>query len=1427
MKYSSNALHAHSDYYPSGYDGVQTIYDYVNIAIEKGATAIALTDHGNCANLIDFYLYCIGKEAAHRKLPDGQHIKPILGVETYIKTPKGFFSDIVPDSDHYEPKETDENVTISFDSLKDKRIRQHLILLCKDYKGFQAMSRYITECNKNVDEKGYPVGTEEMLMKHFGPGTEGHGHIICSTACIGGVLAIPLSYNDKLEKEIKKIERRIETSRSKLPDELTAAIQQRQVYDEQIAAVTDQIEDLKPKATKTFAATKRMIKKEKDEKVRETLQQAMDLEIYETEKAKADTAALKERKKQLQDARRPYNQIYQKHKDKLSKIDENLERINILRSHMKSEEELLSITKQTAKRYLDIFGQEDFYGEIQNHGIPEEAVYFNQIIRVCDELGIELLATNDNHMARKEDVKLLEWVRNMNRLGKGVYQNAEATDAELYYKTGDELAEALRKVFPEQAVNRAMANIDVVCEKCNFELPRTKKLKPKKIERTEGMTDEEYDNLVAEEKARVDAINAEIPKNLHYPEFVDADRHLRELALTGVTKGVTTLDGSATLDIEFKRGGIQGRYGDEWNDELQKRFDYEMSVISEMGFSSYFLFIADVICACKNLDKYMNIGPGRGSGAGSIVCYMSGITELDPIKYNLLFERFLNPERESMPDIDTDFGKIAREFAIDHVTKLYGADRVAGIMTKTTMGPLQAVINATKLYAFKQGLHPKIYEGIGAQLKSYARVADSLSDIRTVIEADFANDKDALNIFHMAEQMEGLMTGNSQHAAGIIAIMDHQIADFIPLIAPTDKEDPSQKPAIQADMLTAESDLGFIKFDFLGLRNINVIRDCCIRIEKKYGIHLDMYSLKYDDPAVIRMFAEGFTNFVFQYESDGMKGMLKNLKPSTFEDLILAVAVYRPGPMDFIPDIIDAKFRGTPSTFVQMAPALESILKETYGYPVYQEQVMAITREIGGFSMGKADNVRRAMSKKQDKDLAKMFPDFVAGAIERGYTEEVATKIWEQLTPFAKYGFNKSHAAAYSVVSYMTAYLKYYYPEEYLCSAITEFRDKLPQLLSDCKALNIGILPPDLNKSEANFSVCDVSDEMDKKEIRFGISCITGLKSAGDVIEKEKEENGPFETLNDFLNRVSLKSNEYNALCLSGALDSFSGNREELCDYIEEYTNANDIVMKCREKLDELASIPVNTEKDANAQQSKIKEWTTKYNNAQAALENVVFTESYPTPNADKVMYEIKYLGTWVSLSPLDDYEISDEYTISHVKEVFEERDPEKAKRDSDKITGIVAGFKEITTKKGDKMGVFDLIDKYGETVPCVVFPTNYDSDKNSCKQVLENNQVITITGLMKINSRNDEVQMEVSRCKRTKNFPKELLLTGPYDVICEALERIRPYQTNTNGINISYEFPDYFEEDMRDFGNYTEDAMDKLLEFADESSEFGIVDGR
>ena len=345
--------------------------------------------------------------------------------------------------------------------------------------------------------------------------------------------------------------------------------------------------------------------------------------------------------------------------------------------------------------------------------------------------------------------------------------------------------------------------------------------------------------------------------------------------------------------------------------------------------------------------------------------------------------------------------------------------------------------------------------------------------------------------------------------------------------------------------------------------------------------------------------------------------------------------------------------------------------------------------------------------------------------------------------------------------------------------------------------------------------------------IRFGLSCITGLKSAGDVIADEKTQNGSFTTLNDFLNRVQLKSNEYDALCLSGAMDCFSDSREELCQYVDEYTEARSAVLSCRAKLDEIASMTVATEKEAASQQKKVQDWTTKYESAQTALSNVVFSETYPTPNADKVMYEIKYLGTWASLSPLDDYEISDDYTVNHVKEVYEERDPGNAKRDEDKVTGIVSKFKEIETKKMEKMCVFDLIDKYGETIPCVVFPSNYDSDKNCCKGVIQNNQVVTISGLMQVNNRNDELQIIVDKCKQTKNMPQVLLLNGDYMLMAEALERIEPYRTQTDGIDISGDIGDQFDEGIKNFGRYTDDAMDILNDFESENPDFSIIDGR
>ena len=628
-KYSSNRLHAHSDAYYSGMgDGAQTIFEYVQAALEQGATAIALTDHGNCANLVDFYLYCKGNDVDHKRLPEGTTIKPILGVEAYITT-EGFYDGI------------------GLDALSGTEIKQHAVILCKDYEGFQAMSRFVSECNRNLDDKRRPVGTEEMLRTYFGPGSPGYGHVICSSACMGGILATPLSYNDKLQKQIDKIERRIQASVSRIPTEFFDAEERIKTVNEQIDSLKAQIDDLTPVATKSYRSAKSIIKKEPDPAIRERLQEELDLEIFETNQAKTDIAELKAEIKRLRDSLKMDREIYNKHKAKLETITNNQESISLLRSHMKSEEQLIEDTKAVALRYREIFG-DDFYGEIQYHGDETEARYFRGVIQVAEELGLELIATNDEHIARPEDIKRRELMRNIGRIGKGSYQPAEQMDKELYYKSGDELAEYLKQVYPEEVVDRAMRNIDVVCEKCNFDLPITKTVKPHKIDRTEDMSNEVYEQLVQKEQERVDAINAQVPNNLHYPEYRDADRHLRELAETGMTHGVTTMDGKVTFDIDFRRGGIQNRYGDKWNESYQERMDYELDVIAKMGYASYFLFIADVICACKGLDGF-HIGPGRGSGAGSIVCYLSGITELDPIKYNLLFERFLNPARVSMP----------------------------------------------------------------------------------------------------------------------------------------------------------------------------------------------------------------------------------------------------------------------------------------------------------------------------------------------------------------------------------------------------------------------------------------------------------------------------------------------------------------------------------------------------------------------------------------------------------------------------------------------------------------------------------------------------------------------------------------------------------------------------------------------------------
>lgn len=1230
-EYKNNELHLHTD--ASLSDGAQTVCEAVDAAIACGAEAVAITDHGVCANWLDFLNYCNGMEVNHKAAE--RKIKGILGVEAYI------VEDLFP-----------ENLTIT-----GKQIRQHLVVLAKNYAGMQDIARFVTECNRNLDTMKKPIGTFSMVKEILGK-----GNVVVMSACMAGVLATPLRYNDFLDEEIRKIEKRIERSYQSLPDDIIEVKKRDERAQKRIAKRLDKINAMRPIAEKTYKAAKTAIKKLDDPEKAKYLLEKLALEEIETKEVKkatkelrAEIAAIK-----AENGYKENHAIIMKNKEKFKKIDAKREDIASLEKAKKMDAEMYAAAKKVANAYKDVFG-DDFYAEVQYHGIEAEERVFPQIVSIAKELDIKLVATNDVHFAKKGDHVKRNYLRVAGAMKYG-WSDYEDSDKELYYKTGEEKAEILRKILSEEAVCKALESIKEVTDKCNVSL--------------------------SDEK--------------HYPEFEDADLHLRELVETGYTKAFVK---DSDVFVEITASGIKGRYH-KMGKEIVDRYNYELDTISKMGFSSYFLFIADVISVCKNARKNAtDIGPGRGSGAGSIVCFATNITEIDPIKLNLLFERFLNPYRVSMPDIDTDFSKFAREYAINYVTEKYGNRAVAGIMTKAKMGTKNALTYAPKLYAMEQGLDRMAYADLGSKIRKVVG-EENLYEAKVSVMEHFLNDPDVEKIYEIAELLEGYMTSYGQHAAGIIAIQKDNVEDFIPLMMAADSEG-NEKLVIQADMVQAEAQLGFIKFDFLGLKNLNVITMAQRMITEKRGISLNTYDLVPDDENVYRdIFATGNTNFVFQFESDGMKGMLKKLQPKTFGDIVLAVSVYRPGPMDFIPDIIESKNTGKKSDFVKKVPMLEDILAETYGYPVYQEQVMQIMTTAAGFDMGHADNVRRFMSKKKEDKLAAELPAFVEGCIKNGIEKETAEWLFEQLMPFAKYGFNKSHAAAYSFVSYITAYLKYYFKEEYLCSVMLEQSDKTFQLQSDCKRLGIEILPPDVNTSNATFT------KEDENKIRIGLSLIKGFSEAAERVAEERKK-APFVNLKNFIKRVSLKKNEYAALIEAGACDSLVtvADRKAMICYCENYLEILSERVDLEQKINSLKETLLVPEKNTKANQNRLAAYEKSFAENIRADERLKLSNTHETATLLRCNMEFERLGMFLTGNPLDEY---------FIDKVLPEDDA-----DVENITGIVTSFRPFKTKNGDNMATFCFTDKDGKTVNAVIFPRDFAVYQEN----LDDNAVISVSG--------------------------------------------------------------------------------------------------
>ena len=883
--------------------------------------------------------------------------------------------------------------------------------------------------------------------------------------------------------------------------------------------------------------------------------------------------------------------------------------------------------KAAACRYKDIFGEGNFFLELQDHGMEEQKLVNQSLLRMSQETGIELVATNDIHYTYADDVKphdILLCIQTGKKLADEDRMRYEG--GQYYIKSEEEM----RKLFPY--AQEAIDNTQKIADRCNVEIVFGEKKLPK-YDVPDGFTSWEYLNKLCYE-------------------------------------------------------GLERRYpGDD--PKIRERLEYELSVIKRMGYVDYFLIVWDFIKYAR--DHGISVGPGRGSAAGSIVSYCLGITSIDPLRYQLLFERFLNPERVSMPDIDVDFCFERRQEVIDYVVRKYGTDRVVQIVTFGTMAARGVIRDVGRVmdlpYAFVDGIAKMIPKELNITL---GKALQSSPDFKKAYD----NDPQVKELIDMSMRLEGLPRHTSMHAAGVV-ISQKAVEEYVPLSVGSDGS-----VVTQFTMTTLE-ELGLLKMDFLGLRTLTVIQDAVRLAEKSSGKEIDINAIDYNDKKVLDYIGSGETDGIFQLESGGMKGFMKELKPQNLEDIIAGISLYRPGPMDFIPQYIKGK--NHPESITYDCPQLEPILAPTYGCIVYQEQVMQIVRDLAGFTLGRSDLLRRAMSKKKGDVMQKERQAFVygdeeggvPGCIANGIDEKTANKIYDEMIDFAKYAFNKSHAAAYAVVSYQTAWLKYYYPVEFMAALMTSMIDNPPKVaeyIYSCRQMGIEILPPDINEGVGNFSVQD-------GKIRYGLAAIKSIgRPVIESIVRERNERGKFKTLKDFIERLSGKEvnkRTIESFIKSGAFDGLGGTRKQ---FMIIYVQIVDQVNQER--------------KYSMAGQLSLFDMV---DDDQKAEFDIPLPKVGEYEKETRLAFEKEVLGVYLTGHPMEEYEEKWRKSISKTTLDFQlDKETGAAKvHDGAKeiIGGIIATLAIKYTKTNKTMAILTLEDLLG-TVEVVVFPRDYEKYK-------------------------------------------------------------------------------------------------------------------
>ncbi len=930
----------------------------------------------------------------------------------------------------------------------------------------------------------------------------------------------------------------------------------------------------------------------------------------------------------------------------------------------------LELAKKNALILKEIF-DDDFYLEIQNHGMEDDFKVLEVFPKLSKELGIPLVATNDIHYIEKEhaiahNILLLL----SDKSGQADYRKLRYRTDQVYFKSAEEMKE-LFKDYKE-----AIENTLAIEEKINFEM--------------------EF-------------------KNFHYPVFP-----------------IPPESKAKTLDEYFEqlaREGLQKKFP-KLTKEVEDRFNYELDVIKRMGYSGYFLIVQDFINAAKK--RGIPVGPGRGSAAGSLVAYTLGITNVNPLKYDLLFERFLNPNRNSMPDIDVDFADDQRGEVIEYVKEKYGEKSVSQIITFNRLSSRQVLRDVARVLNIPIPTVNDITKWIPSKFGKIYTIDEALNEVPELAWVKKSDDPQIQELIKYARILEGMNRNASKHAAGVV-ITPGEVSDFVPLAKASNSDD----FVTQYNMKELE-DAGILKMDFLGLRTLSIIRDTIELVKKTRGIEIDIENIPEDDEETFKLFGQGKTTAVFQFESSAMREYLKNLKPVSIKDLAAMNALYRPGPMDFIDSFINRKYGREEIKYPH--PDLEPILKETFGIIVYQEQVIQIANKLAGMSLAEADILRRAMGKKDDAAMAEQEVKFIEGAVKRGINKKVAQEIFDMIKKFAKYGFNKSHSVAYSIVAYQTAYLKAHYLEEFLAANLTNelnSTDKVTILLDDCRRMHVEVYPPDVNKPSTYFNVSE-------GKIIFGMSAIknVGVHAVEELERARKELGRDFRNIFDLCANIDTRivnKRALESLVLAGALDNLEGSRAQNFAAIE-----------------------------------TALEYGAKYRNAQKKIEGSLFGESIhdidimepELPDVpewserERLSKEREVLGFYLTSHPLSKYEAEyDSFATVHLgeTETFEGKKMVRA-------CGVITKFRTRIDKNGNQMAFFNLDDFTGSS-ECIIFSKDYAL----CKDVIHEESTVVVMGEVK--SSGDSITIQVKDAitieEARKRFPKQVYLN-----VSENLER-------------------------------------------------------